>query len=168
MPKQLLSLLLIFLATIAIAQKNNCSKIKHLISEANNKQLKVEVKGKKFHTADDLDAWIAATKLDRAAKCYIQDAQVSKMYVAEFGTSAESKTADPALSKKMDELNSMLKNCLGVGFVMKEIKDDENIFRGYQYDGKGENTNTKITVMIVYNTRDKKQMLFVSLINDPG
>jgi hypothetical protein len=167
MKKQLLSILLVFTAGWAIAQNSNCSKIKQLVAEANKKQMQTEAVGEKFQTADDFDAWMANTKLDGASKCYIQDAHVSKMYVAEFGTSSESKTADPSLSKKMDELSNMFKGCLGAGFMYRAIGSSENIFKGIQYDGKGENINTKITLMLIYNPSDKKQLLFVSIVNDP-
>jgi len=88
------------------------------------------------------------------------------MYVAEFGKSDAGKTADGVLSKKMDELATMFNNCLGTGFVMRNIQISDNVLRGYQYDGKGANQNTKISLMLIYNPADKKQMLFISIIND--
>jgi hypothetical protein len=88
------------------------------------------------------------------------------MYVAEFGTSAESKSADPALSKKLNDLAKMFNDCLGTGFKRRDIKSSENIFPGYQYDGTGVNANTRIMLMMVYNPGDSKQLLFVSIIND--
>jgi hypothetical protein len=167
MKKSLFSLLLLCVATFAMAQNNNCAKIKTLISEANKKQLQNEATGDKFHTTDDFDAWMANTKLDGATKCYVQDAHVAKMYVAEFGTSNIIKEADPVLSKKMEAMANMFKTCLVSGFMIRDIKPSDNIFKGYIYEGRGENINTKITMTLIYNPGDKKQLLFVSLINDP-
>ena len=168
MKKQLFSVLLVLTATFAFAQSSNCTKIKQLVSEANKKQLQKEAASEKFQTLDDFEAWTAATTLDGATKCYIQDAIVSKMYVAEFGYALDSKSADLKLSKKLDELADMFKSCLGTGFTMRDIKAGESIFKGVQYDGKGENLNTKITLLLVYNPAEKKQVLFVSIVNDPS
>jgi hypothetical protein len=168
MKKQILSFLLLLTATLVIAQNSNCTKIKSLISEANSKQLANEAKGEKFQTLDDMDAWAATTTLDGATKCYIQDAHVAKMYVAEFGNAAQGKTADATLSKKMEDLATTFKNCLGTGFMTRNINSSENIFKGYQYDGRSENINTRIMLMLVYNPAVKQQQLFLSIINDPG
>ena len=166
MKKQILSILLLFIASSSFAQNNNCAKIKQLISEANKKQLQNEATGEKFQTADDFDAWTAKTNLDGATKCYVQDANVSKMYVAEFGKSGAGKTADAELSKKMDELASMFSKCLGTDFMMRTIQTSDNVLKGFQYDGRGANLNTKISLMLIYNPGEKKQLLFVSLIHD--
>jgi collagenase-like PrtC family protease len=166
MKKQLLSILLVFTAALAIAQNTNCTKVKQLVSEANKKQLQKEVTSETFQTADDFQAWIAATKLEGATKCYVQDAQVSKMYVAEFGSSTQSKAGDPELLNKMETIAKMLNGCLGTGFAMREVKGGDFIFKGFQYDGKGENANTTITLLLVYNPGEKKQMLFLSIVND--
>ena len=167
MKKQLISVLLLFIASYTFAQTGNCAKIRQLVSEANKKQLQNEATGEKFQTVDDFDAWATKTTLDGATKCYVQDAaNVGKMYVAEFGKSDAGKTADGVLSKKMDELATMFNNCLGTGFVMRNIQISDNVLRGYQYDGKGANQNTKISLMLIYNPADKKQMLFISIIND--
>ena len=168
MKKQILSILLVSIASFSMAQTSNCAKIKQLIAEANQNRIQHEATGEKFKTADDFDAWTAGTILDGATKCYVQDANVAKMYVAEFGKSDETTNADAALSKKLDDLANMFKNCLGTGFMIRDIKTNANILKGFQYDGRGENLHTKITLMLVYNPGEKKQLLFVSLINDPG
>ena len=167
MKKQIISILLLFIASYSFAQNSNCTKIKQLVSEANKKQLQSEATGAKFQTADDFDAWATKTTLDGATKCYVQDAaNVGKMYVAEFGKSDAGKTIDAGLLKKMDELADMFKNCVGTGFVIRNVQTSENVLKGYQYDGKGANLNTKISLMLIYNPGDKKQLLFISLIND--
>jgi hypothetical protein len=170
MKKQVLSFLLLFTATLAIAQNSNCTKIKSLISEANSKQMGNEATGEKFQTTDDFDAWTATTVLDGATKCYVQDAHVAKMYVAEFGTAAaDNRVADASLAQKMESLNKDFSTCiLNKNFVSRDIKSSENIFKGYQYDGTGANLNTRIMLMQVYNPAAKQQQLFLSIINDPG
>jgi hypothetical protein len=167
MKKQILSLAMLLTVAFSMAQVSNCDKIKQLISKANKKQMDLEMSGTKFQTADDFEAAIANTSLDGASKCYVQDAQVAKMYVAEFGTS-DSKTLDPKLEAKANQLSVMLKGCIGPGFSIIENKPSQYVLKGMELDGRGENINTKVTLMIIYNPADKKQLLFLSIINDPN
>lgn len=168
MKKALFSILWLALALVATAQPSNCPKIKQLITEANNRKLQAEAKGEKFETSDEFDAWTAATQLDGATKCYVQDAHVSKMYIAEFGTSETGEgKADPKLSQKLDQIAASLKPCLQNGFVTRPAAISPNVYKGWQYEGTGENHNTRISLMLLYNPKEKKQLLFLSLINDP-
>jgi hypothetical protein len=167
MKKLSISLLMLFVTTCAIAQSGMCAKIKQLIAEANKKQLQNEATGAKFQTADDFDAWTASTTLDGALRCYVQDAHVAKMYVAEFGTAPMTGSADPGLAKKADQLGSMLKLCLSSNFVYKEVKTSSSVLKGLQFDGRIENKNTRVSLLLISNPADKKQLLFISIINDP-
>ena len=152
--------------TFAMAQ-SNCDKIKQLINKANKQLMTAEISDKKFKTADDFEVSYANTTLDGAGKCYVQDVNFSKMYIAEFGT-ADGKSLDATLSHKADELTAMLKNCLGSGFVVKDNKSNEYVLKSIQFEGAGENHFTRVSLMIIYNPADKKQLLFLSFKNDPS
>jgi hypothetical protein len=161
MKKQLLTLAMLVAVTFAMAQ-GNCDKIKQLINKANKQLMSAEMSDRKFKTADDFEVSYANTTLDGAGRCYVQDVNFSKMYIAEFGT-ADGRSLDATLSRKADELTTLLKSCLGAGFVIKDNKSNEYVLKSIQFEGAGDNRFTRVSLMVIYNPADKKQLLFLSI-----
>ena len=157
---------MLFAMTAVMAQNNNCKKLTQLVAKANHNEMNSEMTGKAFMNSEDFEAWTAATTLDGATKCYVQEAgRASKMYLAEFGSS-DKQSADPVLSQKADDLINSIKTCFNGTFAAQKMKSDGFIFKAIQFTGKAENANTTITVLLVYNPAEKKQTLSLNILHD--
>jgi hypothetical protein len=167
MKKIITVILSLLFVSFSFAEKSNenCAKIHQLINKVISRQLDSE--RKESIPTEDLEMWKAATTLDGAKRCYIQDAYAYKIYVADFEYAAGGKL-DEKLVKTFLELNTQLSNCLKNEFSSVVLNTDENILRATDYMGLGKYNNVKIQLYIIYNPADKKQTLFMALMYDPG
>jgi hypothetical protein len=165
MKQIILCLTLLVSVLTATAQNSDCSTLNHLLDLARSLQLQTIGTGTAFKTADDMDAQITTVNIGGASKCYIQDAFVGKMYVAEY-EKASGSTMSPALKKSFEEKAAWLRKCLTVGFVENKIKTDENIFGASEFHGNDKNSNIKVGLYFIYNPGDKAQSVYITIIKD--
>ena len=163
MKKLIIALAFLFVATTTFCQ-NNCPKITKLINDLSHGSLSQEFTTTKFTTSEDFDAYIAATQLDGAVRCYVQDVFNKQMYVAEFGTAELSSSAN--LETSFDNISSMLNTCLGTNFVHGQVKANSPVVKGIQYEGRGTYQNIKISLMVVNNPSSRKFEFFMRITKD--
>jgi hypothetical protein len=166
MKRIILSIVIAITSLVATAQTNPaCSTINEIVAKAKETQLATLATGTAFKTVDEMDANIASITVAGAKKCFVQDAFVGKMYVAEFEYS-EGLARSAALTKLFAEKETMISKCLGIDFAENKIKTDENILGATEFHGKNKYADIKIGIYHIANPGDNKQTVYMTIIKD--